>query len=283
MLFSFFVSAFCVAAPVLTMNQTYSVKPEWKDPLPAFIPLGESRLETRVDLESYSGGDSDPGVRTLTKQKFHFKEPKGDSQEVIFESFETSSKVKVAMLPKPMENRSDFSPHVSNKSLTLHWKEGQVSQIDGLEKMKSQLNSEIRDPLMKFAINQVFSEEVFKRTFTALAQNSVCVDGVKGKNPGDKWTGMRKLGDLTYECFFEGWAEAKGSRAAVIKVTIPAQKQTVNGQRSEVLGGGSLVWIPASKESLLKLSNTIYLEPQGNVPASNRSVVINSGHHQPLK
>jgi len=275
-------------AAFIDTTVSYKLDPAIKDSLPSFVSPSQPKVTFSSRLESFSGGGSKPGVVTYTSQTFLFEDRKNNKQKVSYDALITTSTVSVPGFAKPMVNRHDFSSFLKGSALEITWKDREVESVDGLERLRKDLDLRVTNNVMKMGLSQVFGDTVIKSTLNSLHPENFCAQEVSHKKIGDSWKGARKTGATTlyYECLFEGWAKAKEEKLALVKVTIPSQDQTkVSGAMADgkIEGGGRMVWHPSSGEIFFSLKTKVVLAATASVPADNRSFVENRMHFEPRK
>lgn len=295
------VSAQAQSAPFLERGSKYPVLPEKKEAAESFTPLKSMRLETRIELESFNGNEKEPNVRSNTDQLIRIKslEPvnKEERTEIEFERYDIFSIIPVPGMSKPFESRQDFGTYLLGKPYVLRWKERKVIGVEGLDKVRARL-SEVKDPITKHTLLQVFTEDMVKRSSSTFMPNDPCLETVGKKKPGEKWTVQRQEGNSTLkaDCVFDGWAESKGKKLLVLSFTMPKQKQIStqdNGVQHNVEseGRGQIVVEPLSRETLFFSAINLSLEPppeelrkleaQKKVIPRTRSKMRTWNHHYP--
>lgn len=275
-------------AALIDTTASYKPDPQIKKSLPKFSAPPKPKVVFSSRLESFSGGGSKPGVVTYTSQTFLFDDRNGDKQKVSYDALTTSSTVTVPGFSKPMVNRHDFSSFLKGSELNITWKDREVESVDGLDRLKKDLDSRITNSVMKMGLNQVFGEVVIKSTLSSLHPENFCVQEISGKKIGEIWKGIRKTGSATlaYECNFEGWVKQKEESLALVKITIPRQNQSKSTGApadGKIEGDGRMVWHPPSGELFSVVKTKVVLDPTASVPADNRSFVENRMHFEPRK
>ena len=278
----FLLPCLSFASPLLDPSSTYTVKKELKGAGVAPKAIENAYSETNIDFQSFDLNDTSgkpllsSKTEQLVKMKTLPKDPK-DTQaikdgldhrvEITFEKLLTVSSVKVAGLPKPFETRSDLGAFLMNKPIVVKGDGKTGKRVEGLEAIRAKMG-EVRDPIAQQTLSGLLKEEILLKTGTAGAQDASCLGSLGGKNPGAKWTFFREEqgARLDYECEFEGWAEVKGKKVAVIKVQSKKARQQrtqPNGVpgMTETESSGTVYFEPENQESMMKMETTILAEP----------------------
>jgi hypothetical protein len=262
-LFLFFC-ALAYGAPVLDRNASYPVKAEEKAAAPDFRALND----VWVDSHAETSGTAD--TRTVQRIRLQPLEPKSEGERtgVEYQRFDLFSRISLPGMAKPFESRQDLGTYLLGNPFQVRWKDGEVAGIDGLDGFRARLSSQVKDPVAKFSLLQVFTEDMLKKSVPGLLQPSFCLKSLSGKTPGAKWQDSHGQGEVraVYECSFEGWAEARGKRVAVIGFRMQKRKTPVvqpNGQRQlvETEGSGKITWEPRSQETLVFTEMNVVVEP----------------------
>lgn len=302
------------AAPLLSAKETYAVNKELKDPAPSPKPLESVYSDMELDFQSFDPNEKsgqplmENHTSQLMKMKKLPKDPKDkkaekdglqEKLELTFERLITSSSVMVPGLKQPHRTKSDLGAFLANKPLVIRGDGKTAKRVDGLEEVRAKALSEVKDPIARSTLLQILSENILLKTGTAMSQSSSCLEALGKKKVGDTWKFSREEqgAKIDYECRFEGWAEAKDKRIAVVHVEAGKQRQIrsqPNGVPgvAETEGSGTVYFEPDTRESLLQMETRILAEPtqeeihrlqaKGSTVPRNRSVLKIWNHLYPL-
>lgn len=295
MLFLFLFSFVAQAAPLLDPKASYETRAEVKGAAPGFRALGDHRFVSRVEVQSFEEGQKDANMSSDTDQELTVKELSRDRRQVSFERFSTVSKVRLPGSPKPFELKQDFGAALRGQPFVLVYKSGEVEKVEGLAKVRAGITKSA-DAVTRQTLLQVMNEDIVKTTMAGIRQDGFCLAGLKGRKVGDSWSGARTTDGTKTEftCVFDGWAEAKGKKVAVITVTVPPQMregQGMIGQKFAVesRGSGRLLLEPEARETLLSMTMEMHTQPPaeevarltsaGKPVSRTRSVLRSWAHH----
>ncbi len=271
----------CQASPLLDPKAEYVVKKELKGTGPAIVAPDPAHSEMEIDYQSFDPNDSSgiPLMSNHTSQliklkklpKEEAKSPKSELDERIeltFERLATTSRVVVPGMNQPFETKSDLGIFLMNKPLIFHGDGKVAKKIEGLEQVRGQAQQEVKDPVARNTLLTLLKEDILLKTGTAANLRFSCLDGLAKKKAGEKWkfSGEAQGVKIEYECVFEGWAEAKGKKLAVIGVYSGKQKQLraqPNGTpgMTETESSGMVYFEPVGLESAARMETLISVEP----------------------
>ncbi len=302
------------AEPLFNPHDKFTLNKDWKSPGPKVKAPENVTVAMEMDFQSFDPNDKsgEPLMENHTNQVMKMRklprDPK-DTQaikdgvpeklELTFDQLVTSSSVVVPGMKKPFKTRNDLGTFLAGKPLVIRGDGKTAKRIDGLQALRDQAAQEVKDPVSRSTILQVLSENILLKTGTAVSQNSSCLEQLEKKKVGDKWGFSREEqgAKIEYGCEFEGWAEAKGKKVAVLKIESGKQRQTrlqPNGVPgvTETEGNGTVYFEPETQESLLRMETRIYAEPtqaeidrlkaKGATVPRNRSVMKLWNHLYPL-
>jgi hypothetical protein len=299
------------AAPLFDFGQKLSVSKELKNTGVAPKLLEDSYSEMKMDFQSFDVNDKSgkPLLSNQTEQRMKMKKvpddpaaPKtgpGSKLELTFEKLVTTSTVTVAGMPKPFVTKNDLGAFLTSRPLTVTTDDKGARKVEGLAEIRAKASQEVKDPIARSTLLGLLNEDILLKAGAAVSSDSSCLGAFAGKKPGEKWAFAREEQGvkLEYECEFEGWANVKGKKAALIKITSKknrVKRQQPNGVpgMAETEGQGTLYVEPGSGESLLRMETSIFVEPteeeirrmqaRGETVPRNRSKLVHSSRIYPL-
>ncbi|MGE3260141.1 MAG: hypothetical protein AB7K68_00020 [Bacteriovoracia bacterium] len=279
------------AAAIFTDFGTYPLKAEWKEVSPAAVTLADARYEYAMSFSAYENGSEKPKFTSETNQSIRWKkmpaEEGVDHFEMVYEAYRTRSKMELMPGMDPHVTAQDLSLYLSAKPLSVSGSGGQPKKIDNLEAVRAQLAAEVKDPAARQALLMTFREEVVLDGMKGLLQDYTCIPGAGNKAIGAVWKGQLDTASmkLSFDCKFDGWAEAGGVKVMSIGITLAKSRQVSklpSGATAnvETEGAGTLYFEPKSKESLTKMELTI--SELGQNKGKNFSKLKTSTHARAL-
>lgn len=289
-----FASTLALAAAALDPGGTYVVKKELKGAGTAPEAIAHARAEMKSELESYDLTEGKPvlllvnkteqlmALRTLPKSDPKKNGAQGGAKEsaqppaepglehaleLTFEALKSSSEVHISGMPRPFVTKTDLGAVLSKTPLVIRGDGKTAKKVEGLAAARAAALAQVKDPVGRNTVNGLFDEAVLLRTSSATSTGG-CLAAFGKKAPGERWefSVTEQGATLSYDCEFEGWAEASGKKIAVVKITLRKNRQ-VRQQPSgvpgiaETSGQGRLYFLPATNESLQKMETEILVEP----------------------
>jgi len=307
MLFSLLVLSFILsaaqAAPFLNPEHNYSVIKDKKDPGVAPKALENSYNETKIDFQSFDLSDTSgrPIITSKTDQLVKMRTLSRDPRdlqaikngldfrtEIVFERLLTTSSVRIQGLAAPFETRQDLGVFLMNNPIVVRGDGTVAKKVEGLEVIRAKSAHEVKDQISRSTIAGLLKEEILLRTMPKDGHSTSCLGTFEKKIPGAKWKFIREEQGIRfeYECEFEGWAEVKGKRVAVLKMQskpVRVRRIQPNGVpgMTETMSSGSLYFEPESQEIMMKVETSVLAEPmeeeierlkaKGKEPPRNRT------------
>lgn len=304
-------SALVWATPILTTTGKYPIKKSLKMEAGAVKPLSSAFSETEIKFDSFDPADK-TGRPLVSNHSFQIarlkklaapvdpqapeKDGSDERMEITISKFSSLNKVNVPGVPKPFETKIDLSSFLLSKPLVFASDGKGTRRVEGLDDLKLKATQELLDPVARSTAMQFFSEVNLVKMEKWLSRKASCMEDLEGKKPGEQWKyitdeqGMK----FEYDCRFEGWAEVKKKKVAVIRFTSPKQSQIrpqPNGvpalTQTEI--SGTFFFEPESQENLLRVESKISVEPTESAASKesasgsrNRSTVISWEHLYPI-
>jgi len=274
--------SFVHAAPLLDPMAAFPVKVELKDAGPSVKAPESFYSEMDMDFQSFDPNDSSglPLMGNHTGQLVKIKKLPKDTDkqaekdglaerlELTYERLTSSTSVVIPGMKQPFETKSDLGVFLMNKPLVIRGDGKTAKKVEGLEQVRAQAAAQVKEPMARNTLMTMLKEDLLLKTGAAVGQNSSCLGSLEKKKPGDTWKFSHEEQGvkLEYDCTFEGWAEAKGKKLAVIKV-VSGKQRTVRTQPNgmpgvaETEGTGTVYFEPETQESLLRMETKINVEP----------------------
>ena len=272
------------AAAFLSANPAYNINSQLQETGSQPKTLDAYYSELEMDFTSFDPDDSSgqPLILTHSEQRMKFarlpewkptapdfpKDGLTDRVEITFERLVNTSRVRVPGLQQPFETKSDLGALLRTRPLLIRGDGKSSKKIENLEKVRAEILSEVRDPVSRTAVMALLNEGILLKIGASTGEGMSCLGSFQGKKIGEKWKfQVEQQGvKLDYACEFQGWAEEKGKRIAVIKVNSPKQKAVriqPNGVPgvAETESEGMVYFEPSSQESLMRMSTQITAEP----------------------
>lgn len=271
---SFLFPLICWSAPFFHKDMAFEVNEKKKTPAPLAEELPNFYFESEMVFDSYDGNEKSntkPLMGSETFQTIRLKQlpksAKGESRlELLFEKFEIKSKALLGS--KPFETKMELGKYISDKPIVLVAEKDNFTRVEGVETIRARIEAEVKDPMAKGVLLQMFQKDLLLSSVDSYSSQSSCLKALAGKVPGEKWSFSRESQGITmkFECKFLGWSSAKGRDVLVIEIAIPKsqqKKKQANGAMNvlESEGRGKLYFEPNSKESLVLVTTTIFVEP----------------------
>ncbi|MCO5143178.1 MAG: hypothetical protein M9962_08830 [Oligoflexia bacterium] len=267
-------SDYSYSAPTIDAKKVFAVTESDKAAIEDVKLFRDFYISVESDFESYNPpfkAGAKPNIVSYTDQLTSFKsvkDRKDDAVEVRFEKLVTKNEMQIPGTSKPFTTNQDLSSILKNKSFFAIYKNNELENIEGLNKLKESLKREIKDPITKHSILMTFDEPILKKTVEALRQEPLCAMNIKGKKPGEEWTQIRKEQnvDVTYKCKFKGWSQNGKNKVAVIDLAAPKQQKEQKQPNGvigvvEVESKGELIYDPKIPEVRITINADIFAEP----------------------
>lgn len=272
------------AAPLLDPGATYAVKKERKEMGSVQKVIENAYAEMKSDLESFdlSDGKARLLLANKTEQLFSLKtlpqDPKAGTKdgpkdglshalELKFEKLKSMSEVYLGGMAKPFSTGIDLGSVLAQTPLVIRGDGKTAKKVEGLEAARTKALSQVTNQAARNTVLGLLDESVLLRTSSATSTGG-CLGGFEKRSVGDKWEfSLTEQGTkLEYDCAFEGWAEAKGKKVAVVAITLRKSRQVrqqPNGVpgMAETSGQGKLYFVPDTQESLMRMETEILTEP----------------------
>ena len=265
---SLLLGSISLAADRLDPAGKYPLRTDWREPAPPFLPLTDARYENEFRYDSFAGsGGGAPLITNISEQAVRWKTlppEKGVEQfEMTFEKYRSLSKVALTAGGGAMENVQDYSVALAGQPLRLSGRE--PDRVENLAKVKESAMKSSRDAIAKQGLTAALQENTLLDGARSFLQRNSCLAGMAHKNIGDRWqmSFVARGQRMEVACEFRGWAEAGGERVLVIQVSLPkTSKGTITTE-----GAGELLFVPSSRESLLRLKIDLAESQNGKPPA----------------